>query len=203
MPPPAGGSVVGPYPPTTSPGRLVGVFAGMDWRRRALAVAMLRNTSLGALLMLFLTLGCDHGTKHLAKTHLEGREPVALVSGVLDLRYAENTDTAFSLLRTVDLGADARHLLISAMATVGTLALTAVLLRRWAALGTAERVGGAALLGGALGNLSDRLWRGYVIDFVHLHHWPVFNAADIMICIGASLFFLAQRRATPLPSNDG
>ena len=54
----------------------------------------------------------------------------------------------------------------------------------------------ALLLAGALGNLSDRLFRGYVVDFIHLHHWPIFNVADICIVVGALLFALHARPLT-------
>ena len=52
----------------------------------------------------------------------------------------------------------------------------------------------SCLLGGALGNLYDRLTLGYVVDFIDLHvgawHWPVFNIADILICLGAFLLII-------------
>jgi signal peptidase II len=41
------------------------------------------------------------------------------------------------------------------------------------------------MLAGALGNYLDRLFRGYVVDFIHVPHWPVFNVADIYVTVGA------------------
>lgn len=59
-------------------------------------------------------------------------------------------------------------------------------------------LGLALIMGGALGNLIDRLWLGMVIDFVDLHvagwHWPAFNIADSAVCIGAFLYVLCQAR---------
>lgn len=56
----------------------------------------------------------------------------------------------------------------------------------------------ALLLGGAVGNLIDRLWYGHVIDFLDFHigtwHWPAFNVADSAICLGALLFILDELR---------
>lgn len=56
----------------------------------------------------------------------------------------------------------------------------------------------ALIMGGALGNLIDRLWLGMVIDFIDLHvagwHWPAFNVADSAVCIGAVLYVLCQQR---------
>jgi len=53
----------------------------------------------------------------------------------------------------------------------------------------------ALVLAGALGNLMDRLMRGYVVDFFYLHHWPVFNVADIWIALGVGLLGLSAMRA--------
>jgi signal peptidase II len=49
------------------------------------------------------------------------------------------------------------------------------------------------MLGGALGNITDRLRFGYVVDYLDIHVWPVFNLADTAIVIGAGLLVLALR----------
>ncbi len=53
-----------------------------------------------------------------------------------------------------------------------------------------------AILGGVAGNSIDRIWRGAVVDFLHFHYqswsWPVFNIADISICVGVGLFVLSS-----------
>ena len=55
--------------------------------------------------------------------------------------------------------------------------------------------------GGAVGNLIDRFARGYVIDFLRLRYWPVFNVADIVITLGLVLFAIGMRQPTqPTPS---
>lgn len=53
----------------------------------------------------------------------------------------------------------------------------------------------ALVLGGALGNLYDRLRFGYVVDFLDLRVWPVFNVADACICIGVGLIFVRMLTA--------
>jgi signal peptidase II len=56
----------------------------------------------------------------------------------------------------------------------------------------------ALILGGAVGNVIDRLWYGHVIDFLDFHvrtwHWPAFNVADSAICVGVALFILDELR---------
>jgi signal peptidase II len=151
---------------------------------------------LSTLLGLF---GCDHGTKHLAKVHLEGNPSIEVIPGVFDLKYTENTDTAFSLLGKL-LGQDERHLLLSVLGSVALVVFVAFVAPRWAELGRWQRFGMVLVLGGGLGNLTDRLLRGYVIDFLHLHSWPVFNVADIALCVGAPLVLFFGQRARTEPT---
>jgi signal peptidase II len=138
-----------------------------------------------------LLVSCDHATKHLAKTRLEGRAAVELVPGVLDLRYAENRDTAFSLVGDL-LAPGPRFLLLSSLALLATFMVLWLVLRHWQRLDLGARMGAALMLAGALGNTSDRLLRGYVVDFLHLHHWPIFNLADMAICAGTVLLLFSR-----------
>lgn len=133
---------------------------------------------------LTLLVGCDHATKRVAKGELEGHGPRDLIHGVLDLRYTENTDVAFNLLRTVPDRVRAPFLVVTgAVAVLGLLGF--LLLRR----GGTGFVRAALLLitAGAVGNYLDRVVRGYVVDFVHVPHWPVFNVADAYVTVGAIL----------------
>lgn len=148
------------------------------------------------LALLFGVVGCDHTTKHVARSQLATSGPLELVPGLLELRYVTNTDTAFSILGG-HLGADVRFLVIILMQLAVTVAILVWISRRWQVAATLERAAGAVLLGGALGNLLDRLVRGHVVDFIHLKFWPVFNVADIAICVGVGLFWLATRAHSP------
>jgi signal peptidase II len=164
--------------PTAPPGRR---------RPRLLHVAALAGLVAGLV-------GCDHATKHLAVSRLDGRPAVTLVGGVLDLTYVENRDSAFNLSRVVP-ARQRRPFLLG-----GGVVVIALILGFWWR-GRRGRwpvqVAFALVLAGGLGNLLDRAFRGYVVDFVHLHHWPVFNAADAYLVAGAALLFLAARRRTP------
>lgn len=154
---------------------------------------MSRSPSLLLLATLVLGLiGCDHATKHLAETGLRGKPPTNLITNVLELRYTQNHDVGFSLLRSIP--EKTRTPLIFAGGAAGLL-LVSLLWRRRRQEGAnwLEQLAYAAILAGALGNLSDRLLRGYVVDFVYLHHWPVFNAADAYLVVGVALVFLGSR----------
>jgi signal peptidase II len=53
------------------------------------------------------------------------------------------------------------------------------------------------VLGGALGNMVDRIVRGYVVDFIHVKGWPIFNVADIAVVVGVGLMLLSRVRRRP------
>jgi signal peptidase II len=153
---------------------------------------MRRWQLLAVVLLIFGLVGCDHATKHLAATELRGT-PTVLVPGVLELTYAENRDSAFSLLHHAIAEGTRYRFLLGAM-TLGSIVAALGLVVRWRRSSFIEKAAMATLLGGALGNLGDRAVLGYVVDWVHLTHWPVFNVADLAITCGIGLLWLASRR---------
>jgi signal peptidase II len=107
--------------------------------------------------------------------------------GTLDLELSLNTGSAFSLLQ----GQDALLIVVAAVLVVGLSLLV------WRAPTTARAATLGLILGGALGNLSDRLFRGdhgAVVDFVALHFWPTFNVADASIVVGCGLLLVSLIR---------
>jgi signal peptidase II len=63
-----------------------------------------------------------------------------------------------------------------------------------------NQAGLALVIGGALGNVVDRIARGYVVDFIHVKGWPIFNVADIAVVVGVGFFAIAgllQRSRSP------
>ncbi len=154
---------------------------------------------LAAMAVLAGLVGCDHATKALAKQHLDHAPAIVLVGGVLDLRYAENNDSAFGTLRWIQ--PETRRAVLLVAAALGVLLIGGLLLR---SRHPVERAGLLLYLAGALGNGLDRALRGVVVDFIHLHHWPIFNVADILICVGAGLFVLYHLWLAPRPDQpDG
>ena len=131
----------------------------------------------------------DQLTKHWALSALDDG-PIDLV-GSLRLRLSFNSGTAFSL-------GSGRGGLISVLGLV----VVAVLLRGVLAWpGRLPVLAAGLVAGGALGNVVDRLFRsgegvlgGKVVDFIDLQWWPVFNVADIGICVGAALLALLSFR---------
>lgn len=148
------------------------------------------------LALLFFLVGCDHATKSVAKVGLDAGGTRELIRGVLDLRYVENTDIAFNLLRWVPDSIRQPSLLIFGAAAILALGFALLRARIESRL---SRFALVLILAGALGNYVDRVARGYVVDFVHVHNWPVFNVADVYISAGyvllaLGLFMFRRRR---------
>jgi signal peptidase II len=143
----------------------------------------------------FVAYGLDRVTKILAEETLLHGDPIDLIPGVLTLRFTTNSGGAFSI------GQSAPWFF------VGVSAVVAIVILATAFRHTSRLVGVSLglVLGGALGNLTDRVirapgLRGRVVDFIDLHVWPVFNLADSAIVVGAILLAwvgLRERREEP------
>ena len=122
------------------------------------------------------------------------RDPVELLGGLLTLRLTRNPGAAFGMA-----GSATVLFTLVAVAVVVVIGRTA---RRLRSVGWAVTLG--LILGGALGNLSDRIFRapgpfrGHVVDWLELPHWPIFNIADSAIVCGAVLAVLLSMRGIGL-----
>lgn len=141
----------------------------------------------------------DQVTKKLLGDYLPLHASKVIVPGFLDLVHVRNTGAAFSLLAGAQTGL--RQFFFVAI-TVLALVVMIYLLGRTPSHEVWMRRGLVLILGGALGNLVDRLHYGEVIDFLHFHlgtfSWPAFNVADSAITVGAGiLLVLLVKPATP------
>ncbi len=167
---------------TTSAG-LTGLEIGRPRRRVATLVGV-------AVLVLAL----DIASKVTVVATLSDRAPVRLLGGFLTLRVSRNPGAAFSLGTSMTL-------VFSAIA-ISVIVVILRTSRRIRSLPWAITLG--LLLGGATGNLADRifrypgLFRGYVVDWIQVPHWPVFNLADSAIVCGGILAVLLSARGVRL-----
>ena len=132
----------------------------------------------------------DRVTKLLAERSLRGGDPIEIIPGVFQLRYTTNPGGAFGLFGGLTWLFVATSLVVVAVVLFASRNLP----------GRPAAVGLGLVLGGALGNLTDRLVRGpgfsgEVVDFLDFHVWPVFNVADSAIVIGAVILLLGSVRA--------
>ena len=127
----------------------------------------------------------DQVSKYAAAVYLKGKEPVTLIPSVLKLQYLypENRGIAFGLMQ-------GGTVLFSALAI---LLLSFLLLIFFRLPGNRRMtplfISGALLFSGAAGNLIDRVFRGYVIDFIYFYliDFPLFNIADVCVVTGSVL----------------
>ncbi len=135
----------------------------------------------------------DQWTKHLAVANLAMYEPVPVMP-YFNLMLAHNTGAAFSFL--ADAGGWQRWFFVGLTAVINVV--LAVWLYRLPRGQKLLPVALTLVLGGALGNVYDRMAYGYVVDFIDWYvgsyHWPAFNIADAAICVGAGLLILDSFR---------
>lgn len=156
-----------------------------------------------AILIFSAILLLDQATKYLAQTRLASVTTQPVVPGVFHLTLVHNQGAAFGMLQG--------GVFLFALVSVVCILAIIVMLKKPRLL---ERVLGipasttavpwllGMIMGGAVGNLMDRLRLGYVIDFLDLRVWPVFNIADTAITLGGACLFLIlfqhdRKKATP------
>mgnify|MGYP003589829659 FL=1 len=129
----------------------------------------------------------DQVTKWLVLQYIGTDESIPVIPGVLNFVQVHNTGAAFGMLKD----SNVFFILLSTTALI----IVAVLAWKGTFSGILTRVGAALLVSGILGNLTDRLLHGFVVDFLDVilpwyGHWPSFNIADSCICVAAVLFIL-------------
>ena len=157
------------------------------------------STDWSKLRYLFISLGIivlDQWTKWLVEIHLPHHTAHPVIPGFLNLTHVRNTGVAFGLFASQGGGGGGSWPLV----LLGLVALTAVGIYFWFAP-SRDRILLIALslvVGGAVGNLIDRVSSGAVTDFIDVyvgsHHWPSFNVADSAISIGIVLMALDTLR---------
>lgn len=142
----------------------------------------------GFLLVALAVLALDQWTKWLVEVHLPHLASVRVIPGLLNFTHVRNTGVAFGLF-----AARGSDLHAVALSLVGALALAVVLVYFWRTPARDQLllVALALVLGGAIGNLTDRIAGGAVTDFIDVYvrtyHWHTFNVADSAITIGLVL----------------
>lgn len=138
----------------------------------------------------------DQGAKLLVDHTIPLHHSIPVIEGWVDLTHVRNTGAAFGLLAGHRRALGSYVLIVFSLMAIGFLIH---LLRRLSQTDTGLILSLTFILGGALGNLVDRVLHGEVIDFVDVHwnayHWPAFNVADSFITVGAVLCLYCLVRA--------
>ena len=177
------GRTAGQQAPSPSPESAAADVPGTGPNARVRRIGVLIAVSLAVYAL-------DMTSKLIVVATMHYGQPIRLLGPALELDYTRNSGAAFSIGET--------YTIIFTAIAVGVIVMILRLARKLFSLPWAIALG--LLLGGALGNLTDRitrapgLFRGWVVDFIHLPHWPIFNLADSAICVGGALMVLLAFR---------
>ena len=142
------------------------------------------------LLALFVVL-LDRWTKRLVAAHIAMYTHIQVIPGFFRITHTENTGAAFSLF--ADSPSHWKTAMLISFSVLAMIVVSVLLWKQSRAL-TMTGIALSLILGGAVGNLWDRVASGRVVDFllfyVKTYQWPVFNLADSAIVVGASLLVL-------------
>ncbi len=133
-------------------------------------------------LVILALIAMDWLTKHWIQSSMALNDTIPVIDGIFHITYIQNRGAAFSLLE----GKQALLLTVTGAALILIVACLA-----WAHRKRAVHPVGlwamALMAGGGLGNFIDRVRLGYVVDFLDVRVWPIFNVADIAVCCGCAL----------------
>jgi len=146
-----------------------------------------------SVLAIALIFALDQYTKQLILKSFELGESVPVIPGFFSLTYLRNRGGAFGLFSDLPETWRVAFFVVFALATVAALAW---MLRTTARNDVVQRVALTAVIGGAIGNLWDRILYGEVVDFLDVYvrdwHWPAFNVADSFISCGVVLLLVGS-----------
>ena len=133
--------------------------------------------------IIVLVIILDQLTKLFVHQNMVLNSSLPVIDGIFSITYIQNTGAAFSFLE----GMTSLLIGVQVIVIVGILAY---MVRKGLSHHWVFRTSMALILGGGVGNLIDRAVNGYVVDFLNFHFWPIFNVADIAVCVGCGLLML-------------
>ena len=143
----------------------------------------------------------DRITKRIIEAHVSVFDTHTVIPGFFDIVHARNRGAAFSMF--ADSTSPWRPFLLIGL-SLAALILVAGILRKASSMDKPTAIGLSLILGGALGNVFDRIVSGAVTDFLDFYigtlHWPAFNVADSAIVIGSGLLLLSLLRPKQQPA---
>ena len=137
--------------------------------------------SVSSFFFIFILVFIDQVTKHWAVGACSFFIPIEIIPSILSFQLVYNHGAAYGIFQHQRLFL----IIVSGCVSIGGIVFSRYFIQsKWSYWGL------IFLLSGAIGNLIDRVWLGYVIDFIDIHIFPVLNLADVMINIGVILFVL-------------
>ena len=159
---------------------------------------MERNTKIKMTLSLTIIIFSallDQISKYLVVTHIKNNEIFIVLENILHFVYLENTGITFGLFNNLP---TLLRLPILILIPLGVMAFLLYMLWKIDATERIMTIAYSLIIGGAIGNIFDRIFYGYVVDFIqvniYLMWWPAFNIADSVIVIGMALLCIEVLR---------
>ena len=134
-------------------------------------------------IIIALVVAFDQLTKYLIKANMELESTIPLLDGVFHITYIQNYGAAFSILQN-----KTEFLIIMQLVVIAAVLFYLLKRRKQEHWGLLLSL--SLIAAGGIGNLIDRAVNGYVIDFLDFRIWPIFNVADISVCVGCGLLVL-------------
>ena len=135
------------------------------------------------LIIFILTLALDQVSKYLVASEMLEGQTVPFINGIFDITYVKNTGAAFNIF-------DEKPVLLFVITGCLLLLLFVYVIKEKSKLSVLEKISLSMITSGGLGNIITRAVYSFVIDFFNFYFWPVFNVADVFICIGCGLLIL-------------
>ncbi|MDX9917043.1 MAG: signal peptidase II [Gudongella sp.] len=136
------------------------------------------------IIVVLLVVIADQFSKKLAVKYLMNQKPIEVIKNFMELHYVKNFGAAFGILQN-------QRIFFIIMTSLVLGGLAGYLFKNSEKLTLFAKLAISLLIGGALGNLIDRIRHGYVVDFIKvdlkIYNFPVFNVADMFIVVGTAL----------------
>ena len=126
----------------------------------------------------------DFVSKQFVISGMELDQVISVIPGVFDLHHIRNYGAAFSTMQN-------KRIFLIASTVIMMAALCVYAVKMGQKISKAERIALAMIVGGGIGNLIDRIFLGYVTDFLDIHIIPIFNIADCFVTVGCFLLVIA------------
>lgn len=126
----------------------------------------------------------DLVSKQLVISGMELDQTIGVISGIFDLHYIRNYGAAFSIMQN-------KRVFLIIVTVLMMTALCVYAVKMGNKISKTERIALAMIVGGGVGNLTDRIFLGYVTDFLDIHIIPIFNVADCFVTVGCALLIIA------------
>lgn len=134
-------------------------------------------------LLILVIILADQAAKYLVRMEMTLNQSIPLINGVFDLTYIHNYGAAFSIL-------EGKQFLLIGITFLAVVAITVYIVRKRKTAHFTLLLGLSMIVGGGCGNLIDRILQGYVVDFLNIRFWPIFNLADMAVVSGCLLLMI-------------